>query len=676
LKNNTGVYICHCGSNIASTVDCTKLAEYAGSLPHVKVVREYSYMCSDPGQELINKDIRELGVDRVVIAACSPRLHENTFRRLLHKAGINRYLLEMANIREQCSWVHQKKEEATSKARQLLSSALKRVMLQEELETLKVSVTPAVMVIGAGIAGIQASLTISRAGYPVYLVEKEPSIGGHMAQLDKTFPTLDCSACILTPKMVELAQQENVHLLTCAEVEKVEGYVGNFKARVKQHPRYVDQDVCAGCGSCMEACAVQKIPAEFDEGMGMRSAAYIPFPQAVPLKSTIDSQHCLVFKDGKCYQKCEEIYGPSVRKRFLRRAQQRRERPKCVEACEAGAIDFEQEEKILELEVGAIIVATGYDLFDARDMPQYGYGKYENVYTGMQFERMLNASGPTGGEILKSDGGPPESIAFIHCVGSRDENHNFYCSRVCCMYNMKHAYQAKEKTGARVYEFYIDLMAFGKGYQDFYRRVREKDVIFTRGKCAEVMEVDDKLKVFAEDTLMGRPLEVEVDMVVLGTGVVPRQEASSIAGVTGISQGTDGFFQEAHPKLRPIETLADGIFISGCCHGPKDIPDTVVQASSGAAEALSLISRGELEVEALTAAVNYDLCRGCGFCVEACAYNAVTIHEETGKATVNEVICKGCGTCVVACLTGAVDQYNFTDDIILAQIEGVLKQSK
>ncbi len=673
MKKNTGVYICHCGTNIGGTVDCNSLAAYAKTLPQVKVAREYAYMCSDPGQELIAGDIRELGLERVVVAACSPRLHEATFRELMQSVGLNKYLMEMANIREQCSWVHKEPASATAKAKQLLSSAVQRVYLHRELKSRSVPINPAVLVIGGGIAGIQASLIISRAGYQVYLVEKESSIGGHMAQLDKTFPTLDCSACILTPKMVELSRQEKVKLMTYAEVESIEGYVGNYNVRVKQHPRYVDTKICTGCGSCMEACAARKIPSEFDEGTGMRSAAFIPFPQAVPLKSRIDSENCLVFTQGKCYEKCEEVYGPSIRKRFLRKAQQqRKERPKCVEACQAGAIDFEQKEKHIDFDVGAIILATGYDLFEAEKMPQLGYGRYDNVITGLQFERMVNATGPSGGKILKSNGEEPRSIAFLHCVGSRDENHNFYCSRVCCMYNMKHAYQAREKTDARVYEFYIDLMAYGKGYQEFYQRVREKDVIFTRGKCAEVMGSGDKLKVFAEDTLMGRPLEIDVDMVVLGVGIVPRSEAGAMASLTGISRGADGFFAEAHPKLRPVETHCNGIYVTGCCQGPKDIPDTVVQASSGAAEALALISAGEIEVETVTPVVDDHKCRGCGFCVEICLFKAVLLNEETGKAEVNEVLCKGCGACVAACLSAAADQQHFTDDIILAQIKGIL----
>lgn len=673
MKRDTGVYICHCGSNIAGTVNCEELADHARSLPGVKVARTYAYMCSDPGQALIASDIRESGLERVVVAACSPRLHEATFRDLMQSSGLNKYLMEMANIREQCSWVHDDPLTATSKARNLLSAAVKKVSLHTELKTRSAPVTPAVLVVGGGIAGIQASLIISRAGYRVYLVEKEPSIGGHMAQLDKTFPTLDCSACILTPKMVELSRQENVELMTCTEVESVEGYVGNYNVRVKRQPRYVDTETCTGCGSCMEVCAAQKIPSEFDEKTGLRPAAYIPFPQAVPLKSRIDSSNCLVFTQGKCYQKCEEESGPSIRKRFLRKAQHhRKENPRCVEACQAGAINFEQEEEIREFEAGAVILATGYDLFEAEKMPQLGYNRYDNVITGLQFERMVNATGPTGGKILKADGEEPRSIAFLHCVGSRDENHNFYCSRVCCMYNMKHAYQAREKTGARVYEFYIDLMAFGKGYQEFYRRVREKDVIFTRGKCAEVMRKGDKLSVFAEDTLMGRPLEVDVDMVVLGVGIVPRSNAGEVAGLAGIARGSDGFFMEAHPKLRPVETHSDGIFVTGCCQGPKDIPDTVVQASSGAAEALALISAGEIEMEAITSVINAEKCRGCGYCVEVCLFKAASLNEETGKAEINEVLCKGCGACVATCLSAAANQQHFTDEMILAQLEGIL----
>ncbi len=553
MRKDIGVYICHCGTNIAGSVDCEELARRTAMLPGVRVARNYDYMCSDAGQGLIIEDIRELGLRKVVVAACSPRMHETTFRAALAAAGINPYCLEIANIREQCSWVHDDGGEATRKAEGLVRAAVAKAARLEPLEERRVPVTPAALVVGGGIAGIQASLNLARAGYQVWLVEKEPSIGGHMAQLDKTFPTLDCSACILTPKMVEVARHENIELLTSSEVEEVEGYVGNFRVKVRRRPRYVDIDACTACGECSAVCGMRKVPSEFEEGLAKRSAIYIPFPQAVPLAAVVDPQSCLLFTRGKCNRKCEEV-------------------------CAPGAIDFGQTGETVELEVGAIVLATGYDLLDAEVMPQYGYGRYPDVITGLEFERLSSPNGPTGGRILKADGSEPRAIAFLHCIGSRDENQHTYCSRICCMYNMKQAHLAREKTGAQVYEFYIDVMAFGKGYQEFYQRVREDGVIFTRGKCSEVVRVGDRLRVYAEDTLLGRPLQVEVDLVVLGTAVEPRAGAEETARVFGIARDKDGFFLEAHPKLRPVETSTAGVFVVGCCQGPKDIPDVVAQA--------------------------------------------------------------------------------------------------
>ncbi len=647
MGDRTGVYICHCGTNIAGVVDCARVVERAAGLPGVAVARDYPYMCSDPGQALIRADIEQLGLERVVVAACSPRLHEPTFRAALEDAGLNPYMLEMANIREQCSWVHEDPAQATAKAVSLVGGAVRKVGFNRELTRREFPVTQAVMVIGAGIAGIQAALLLASAGMQVYLVERGPSIGGHMAQLDKTFPTLDCSACILTPKMVDVARYPNIEILTTSEVVGLSGFIGNFKASVRTSPRGVDLAKCTGCGDCAEACVLAgRIPDEFDAGLSKRGAIYMPFPQAVPLAAALDREHCLLFTKGKC-------------------------KSPCVEACGVGAVDLEMEETVREFEVGAIVVATGFDIFDAGLMPQFGYGRYGEVLDALQFERMLSASGPTGGKIALPDGRQPGAIAFLHCVGSRDENTNEYCSRVCCMYSMKQAHLAREKTGAKIFEFYIDVNAFGKGYQEFYRRVRDEGVFFVRGKCADVAKLGGSLKVFAEDTLLGRQVELPVDMVVLATGLVPSTGAVDLARVLGLQLGPEGFFTEAHPKLRPVETLTDGIFLAGCCQGPKDIPDTVAQAGAAAAEALALLDRGKVEVEAGVSCVDAELCRGCGQCVATCPYSAVELSEE-GVAVVNEAVCKGCGLCAVACLGGAAVLELYDDAQIVANIEGLL----
>jgi heterodisulfide reductase subunit A2 len=648
MKKQIGVYICHCGTNIAATVDCQGLVQFFGSLPGVTVARDYRYLCSDPGQDLIRKDIRELGIDRVVIAACSPRMHESTFRNALAQEGVNPYFLNIANIREQCSWVHKDKEQATEKAKHIIAAAIARVWRQEALRPRKVEIKPSVLIVGAGIAGIQAALTAASGGMKVVLVERAPYIGGHMAQLDKTFPTLDCASCIFTPKTVEVARNKNIELLTSSEVVEVKGHVGNFQAVIRKNPTFVDPPRCTGCGECIEACVLKKgVPSEFEEGMTQRKAIYIPFPQAVPLKATVDRESCLFLSRGKC-------------------------KKSCVDACKAGAIHLDQKEEVIEREVGSIILATGYDMFDPRLLAQYGYGVYDNVITNLQFERLSSPSGPTKGEIVLKDGTAPKGIAFLHCIGSRDENAKLYCSRVCCMASMKQAHLAKEKTGAEIYEFYIDINAFGKGYQEFYKRVREEGVYFIRGKGSEIYRKDGRLIVEAEDTLLGTPIETAVDMVVLGTGLTARGDAERAAQIFGISLSADGFFMEAHPKLRPVSTNVDGIFIAGCCQGPKDIPDTVAQAEGAAAEVLALASLGEIEVEATSASIDLEICSGCKLCIEVCPYSAIDFLENKGISVVNEALCKGCGSCTAVCPSKAARQKHFTQDQVLAEVEGLV----
>ncbi|MGQ9647969.1 MAG: 4Fe-4S binding protein [Thermodesulfobacteriota bacterium] len=648
MRNSIGVYICHCGTNIAATIHCEELAQFSNTLPGVKVARDYRYLCSDPGQELIKKDIRDLAIDRVVVAACSPRMHEVTFRNAVGSEGLNPYFLNIANIREQCSWVHKDREKATEKAKQILRAAIARVLRQEALTPRKVEIKPSALVVGAGIAGIQAALTMANEGMKVSLIERAPYIGGHMAQLDKTFPTLDCASCIFTPKTVEVARNKNIELFVCSEAVEVKGHVGNFRVTIKKHPTYVDSNRCTGCGDCVEACVLKKgVPSEFEERMARRRAIYIAFPQAIPLKAVIDEESCLLLSKGKC-------------------------KKPCAEACKAGAIDFEQREEIMEREVGSIILATGFDLYDPQALPQYGYGVYENVITNLQFERLASPSGPTRGEILLKDGSSPKGIAFLHCIGSRDENANLYCSRICCMASMKQAHLAKEKTGAEIYEFYIDINAFGKGYQEFYKRVREEGIYFIRGKGSEIFRRDGRLVVAAEDTLLGTPLEISVDMVVLGTGLTARRDAERVAQTFGISQSADRFFMEAHPKLRPVATNVDGIFLAGCCQGPKDIPDTVAQASAAAAEAISLYSRGEIEVEPITATIDPDLCAGCKLCMEICPYSAIEFLEVKGISVVNEAVCKGCGACTAICPSKAARQNHFTQNQVLSELEGLI----
>ena len=661
-----GVYVCHCGINIGSVVDVPAVVEHALSLPGVAVAREYTYMCSDQGQNLVKDDIKNEGLNRVIIASCSPRMHEPTFRKTLKEAGLNPYFLEMANIREQVSWVHEDHAEATEKAKKLVEAAVAKALLLEALEEKEVDVIPSCLVIGAGIAGIQAALDIADAGFKVYVVEKTPSVGGHMSQLDKTFPTLDCSACILTPKMVDVANHPNIELMTYSQVEEVTGFVGNFKAKIRKKARYVDFSKCTGCGVCAENCRLAgRIPSEFDDAMGNRSAIYLPFPQAVPAKYTIDPERCLQLSKGKCGK----------------------EGPACAEACTAGAVNFEQEDEMVEIECGTIIVATGYDVFDAARKPEYGWSDYDNVITGLEFERLVYASGPTGGKPLlgrdkKGEGGYlPTKVAFIHCVGSRDKSvGNEYCSRVCCMYLAKQAHLIRDKLpDADITVYYMDVRAFGKGFEEFYDRVRRDGVQYVRGNPSEIYKKnvdpeDHTLIIKVEDTLTATALEAEADMVVLGVGLEPRKDVREIIDLFKLSQSADGFFLEAHPKLRPVDTASDGIYLAGCCQGPKDIPDTVAQAKAAASSALILLAYGKAKVEAQISFVSKDECRGCGFCVEVCPFGAIELVDENRMgnivkvALVNEVLCKGCGSCAAACLSGAIQPRSYKDEQILPQI--------
>jgi len=658
----TGVYICHCGFNIAGVVNVEEVAKYAATLPSVVISREYRYMCSDPGQDLIKNDIKELGINRVVVASCSPRMHEPTFRKAVEDGGLNPYLYEHANIREHCSWVHDDKKLATNKAKDLVRAAVRRVYYHEPLVIKEAPLNPNVLVVGGGIAGMQAALDIANGQNKVYLVEKDPSIGGHMIQLDRTFPTLDCSECILTPKMSDVGHHPFIELLAYSEVEEVSGSIGNFKVKVRKKARHIDESKCIGCNVCEEKCP-WKTDSEFEMGLAKRKAVYIPFAQAIPHLAVVDPELCAYIKsDGK---KCGA----------------------CIKFCEAQAITPEtllkQTDQIVEFDVGTIIVATGYDQFDPSVIPQYGYGKYDNVLTGLHFERMTCAAGPTGGKVLLKDGREPERIAIVHCVGSRDQNYHEYCSRVCCMYGLKYAHLIKELTNADIYEFYIDMRCFGEGYEEFYKRLSEEGVNFIRGKVAKITdqplteEEKGKLIVVGEDTLLGRIVRVPVDMVILCSALEARSDAENVARLFNINRRADGFFLERHVKLDPVATPTDGIFIAGCCESPRDIPDTVAQAEATAAKALSLISKGTITLEAAISTVDETICHGCGRCEEICTFHApkVTTKNGTLVSSINETLCKGCGACAVVCPTGAISIKHFTQDELLAQVAALTEVS-
>jgi len=667
-----GVFVCHCGENIGRTVDCTKVAEALKNHPGVVESVDYKYMCSDPGQALIKQSIAEKNLTGVVVAACSPHMHEKTFRRAAFGGGLNPFLCEMANVREHCSWIHEDKEKATEKAIAIGRTIVEKVKRNVPLETIRIPVTKRALVIGGGIAGIQAALDLADGGAEVILVEKEPSIGGHMSQLSETFPTLDCSQCILTPRMVEVYQHPNIKLYSYSELESLEGYIGNFKATIRKKARSVNEELCNGCGACTQVCIQKKIPSEFDAGLGKRTAIYVPFPQAVPNIPVIDRKNCARFK-AKAKGILKEACG------------------KCAEACLKGAVDFDQEDRFVTEEVGAVVVATGYQLYTiGKDQPEglqgygeYGYGTIPDVIDGLQFERLASASGPTGGQILRpSDGKPPKTIVFLQCIGSRDPQKGIeYCSKICCMYVAKHTMLYKHKVhGGKAVVFYMDIRAAGKGYEEFSRRAIEEDgAIYIRGRVSRMYRDGQTIKVQGFDTLAGEPVEIDADMVVLATAMRPQPGIETLAQKLSVSYDRHGFINEAHPKLRPVETNTAGIFVAGACQSPRDIPDAVAMASATAAKVLGLFSKDQLEREPTVAKVNQDLCAGCFSCEHVCPYGAVEhkeIRDRKGVllkivAEVNGGVCQGCGTCQATCPSKSVELQGFTDEQIYSEINAL-----
>ena len=663
-----GVFICHCGENIGKTVDCPRVAEVCSQIPGVVHSEAYKYMCSDPGQNLIKDAIKNDGLDAVVVGSCSPHMHEKTFRKACSDAGINPFLCEIANLREHVSWVPADIEEATNKAIDLVRIAVEKVKRNKPLNTIRVPVTKRTLVIGGGISGIQAALDCANAGYEVVLVEKEPSIGGRMSQLSETFPTLDCSQCILTPRMVEVAQHPKIKLMSYSEVEKVEGFIGNFKVTIKQKARYIDESKCTGCGLCVQKCPIKKKAlSEFEEQLAYRPAVYVPFPQAVPNIPVIDRDACTYFKNGKCGM--------------------------CVKSCGREAIDFEQKDRYVVEDIGAIIVATGYKLYKIDKKPddspikgygEYGYGKYKDVIDGLQYERLASASGPTGGEILRpSDNKVPKKVVFIQCVGSRDESKGFtYCSKICCMYTAKHAMLYKHKVhDGEAYVFYMDIRSGGKMYEEFVRRaIEEDDVKYIRGRVSRIYEDNGKYIVKGEDTIAGVPMTIDADLVVLATAMIPHDDSKKLAQTIGTPYDGYGFFSEAHPKLRPVESTTGGVFMAGACQSPRDIPESVAMASAAASKAMVMFGSDFLEREPTVAKVDERTCVGCFTCQKVCAYSAIEqkeIRDRQGNllktvAYVNTGLCQGCGTCNATCPSKSIELIGYNDEEIYAEIAALL----
>ena len=642
-----GVFICHCGLNIAGIIDVEKVARLISNYPGVIYATNYLYMCSEPGQNMIRKVVEKKKLDGVVVAACTPTMHETTFRNAVAFVGMNPYRCEIANIREQCSWVHRdNREKATEKATKIIKATIERIKLDKSLIPFTVPITKRALVIGGGIAGIQTSLDIANGGYDVVLIDKDQSIGGRMLQLSETFPTLDCPQCIATPKMVEVGQHPRIKLLTYSEIEDISGYIGNFKVKIRRKASFVDWNKCTGCGICIEKCP-KTVPSEFDGYLAERKAIFTLFPQAVPNKPVIDSKSCLYLARGRCRI--------------------------CEKDCSVKAIDFAQKNVFVEERVGAVIMATGYSLMDKREIGEYGCGKYEDVIDSLQMERLLASGGPTEGVPHRpSDGKIPKEVVFIQCVGSRDSEHYYpYCSKICCMYTAKQTVLYKHAVpDGQAYVFYIDIRCNGKGYEEFLQRGIEKDrILYIRGRVSRLFKNGDKIEVWGADTLTGRKIKISADMVVLSMAMIPSEGAKKLAKKLRVATDDYGFLTEAHPKLRPVESLTAGYFLAGAAQAPKDISETVAQASAAASKVMDLFSGDVLHHEPTIACVDEEICMGCGCCESACAYDAIEIDPLQKIAKINPVMCEGCGACSAACPSGAIQHTNSTKRQILEMVD-------
>lgn len=659
-----GVFVCHCGSNIAGTVDVNAVSEALKAEPGVVYSVNYQYMCSQAGQSIIKDAIDKYKLTGIVVCSCSPRMHEATFRKAAEAAGINPYMVEIANIREQCSWVHKDKTEGTEKAIILAKAAVAKVNLNTPLTPGESPITKRALIIGGGIAGIETALNIAEAGFSVDIVEKKPTIGGKMAQLDKTFPTLDCAACILTPKMVDAAQNDKIRIFSYSEVEEVKGFVGNFDVKIRKKARFVREDICTGCGICTEKCPQKQVPNEFNLNMDCHSAIYIPFAQAVPKVAVINPDFCNMLKSGKCGV--------------------------CSMVCGAGAIDYKQKDDIIEERYGAIVAATGFNPINLDKFDEYAYSQSKDVITSLEFERLTNAAGPTAGKLLRpSDGKRPKTVVFVQCVGSRCKDSykgKEYCSKICCMYTAKHAMLTKEKyPDTEVYVFYIDVRTPGKGFDEFYRRaVEEYGVHYIKGMVGKVYPEGGRLTVQASDLIMNEQLHISADLVVLAAATEPDKSARNLATKLTASMDNNDFFTEAHPKLRPVESPTAGVFLSGACQGPKDIPETVAQAGAAAAKVIILLSKDKLKGNPCVAHSDEYMCNGCSMCENVCPYGAITYIEKEFKmpdrsvairrvAQVNDAVCMGCGACTVTCPSGAMDLKGFENKQIMSEVDALCK---
>jgi heterodisulfide reductase subunit A len=638
-----GLYICHCGLNIAGVFDPEALAARAQDWPGVEVCRHHLYSCSETGQKEIQKDIKRFRLDRVVLAACSPRLHEATFRRVLLDAGLNPYLLEIVNIREHCAWVHAgEPQAAAAKALELIRMGLAKVRMAVPLKDRQVPLHREALVIGGGTSGLRAALDIAHAGFPVTLVERAPVLGGMANRWHRTFPQGQSALSLINPMMAAAVMHPNLRVLLGSEVTAVRGHFGNFQVTVRQDGALVGDD-CDGCGRCAEVCPV-RLPDDFEAGLAERAAIFLPAPDAFPGKYVVDRKHCTC---------CGE----------------------CIPACPQGAIRLNAEgDTEHRLRVGSIVVATGFLPFDPRGSRYESWAAQPGVLTTVALERMLAPGGPTQGRVRTAKGAEPRDIAFIMCVGSREEKGNRHCSRVCCPTALKQALELKERLPeANIRIYYRDIRAVKPEWEELYRRAREAGILFLRGEVQKVKASRGRILILAENEIWGKAAEDRVDLAVLAVGMTPGN-SGALKEVLKLPVGSDGFFLEAHPKLRPLETVLDGIYLAGACQGPKDLSDSITQASGAAAKILALFAHDTITLDGLVCSVDQELCTGCGTCAQECPFQAVELRGEgkERRARIIEAACKGCGVCAGACPSGAVIARGFTDGMIDAQIDEAL----
>ncbi|MCP4578191.1 MAG: CoB--CoM heterodisulfide reductase iron-sulfur subunit A family protein [Deltaproteobacteria bacterium] len=650
MSRKIGVYICECGPNIKDAVDMATLLAEAKGHKDVVLARSFGFLCSPDGKEFLKEDIQVQRLSRVVIAGCSPKENEHTFRDVLKSAGLNPFLLQVANIREQCAWVIHAKPDATEKARELIRGAIKRVGLHEPLEIKTIACCADVLVVGAGVAGISTALTVARKNRKVYLIDKEPCIGGKVARHEDLYPDMVCASCLIESQLDAVLHHDDIEVLTLTEMVEVKGSLGNFIVNVRQKARFVDLDACIGCGACFEACPVT-VPGSFMGGMAGRKAIHIPYAGALPNVALIDEDHCLRFQGESCHF--------------------------CLESCPFGAIRYEETEGIRELKVGAVVLATGFGSFDPQKDDRYGYGKIENIITSLEFEQLVNSNGPTEGKILMINGRPPRNIAFVHCVGSRTEKFNEYCSGVCCLYTLKHAHQARlQLPESGICQFHSDLCLSGKDAQRFYRKVLAEDHIeffrLLRPNAIEIRRGSGSILITHTDTHEELGWK-QFDMVVLATAMESGDETERMADILDVKLGENGFFEEVDATLDPVSTVREGIFMAGCAQGPKDIPSSAAQGHAAAGRIMGKLLPGEpLALEPMACEIDPEICSGCLVCKSLCAFKAIAREDCEPKVSINQAMCRGCGVCAAACPSGAIIARHFSTRAMFSELRGLI----